>query len=31
VDEDDPNEVSADREITRIAREYARDMKKEKE
>ena len=25
VDEDDPNEVSADREITRIAREWARE------
>lgn len=30
IDEDDPDEVSADREITRIAREYARDMKKDK-
>jgi hypothetical protein len=29
VDEDDPNEVSADREIGRIAREWARDVKKE--
>ncbi|TYO94882.1 hypothetical protein [Desulfallas thermosapovorans] len=27
VDEDDPNEVSADREIGRIAREWAREMK----
>lgn len=27
VDEDDPNEVSADREIARIAREWARDRK----
>lgn len=30
VDEDDPDQVSADMEIGRIAREYARDMKKEK-
>jgi hypothetical protein len=29
VDEDDPNEVSADREIGRIAREWAREMKDE--
>jgi hypothetical protein len=27
VDEDDPNEVSADREIGRIAREWARETK----
>lgn len=27
VDEDDPNEVSADREIGRIAREWARESK----
>jgi len=30
IDEDDPNEVSAEREVARIAREYARDMKKDK-
>jgi len=28
VDEDDPNEVSADQEISRIAREWARETKK---
>ncbi|WP_027365084.1 hypothetical protein [Desulfotruncus alcoholivorax] len=27
VDEDDPNEVSADQEISRIAREWAREIK----
>ncbi|HAG09363.1 MAG TPA: hypothetical protein DCK87_07390 [Desulfotomaculum sp.] len=28
IDEDDPNEVSADRQMTRIVKEYAEEMKR---